>query len=304
MNPPRVTLEQWRTLQAVVDYGGYAQAAAHLHRSQSSVSYTIHKLQEQLGMVLLEIDGRKARLNEAGEALLRRSRDLVQQATDIEALAESLLQGWEAEIRLVVDAAFPAKLLMTALKAFVPVSRGTRVQLQEVVLSGADEALSAGEADLAISASVPNGFLGEQLLEVEFIAVAHPEHPLHHLGRTIVANDLKRELQVVVRDSGMSHKKDVGWLGAEHRWTVTSIDTALTAISAGLGFGWLPCHKIEPQLAHGGLKPLALREGQGYSAPLYLVFGHPDDIGPATQTFAEILRACVQAPPEQAAQAE
>ncbi|MEX6039186.1 helix-turn-helix domain-containing protein [Providencia hangzhouensis] len=35
----RTTLDQWITLQAVVDYGGFAQAAEILHRTQSSISY-------------------------------------------------------------------------------------------------------------------------------------------------------------------------------------------------------------------------------------------------------------------------
>ena len=48
MKVPRVTLEQWRTLQAVIDSGGFAQAAEVLHRSQSSVSYTVARMQEQL----------------------------------------------------------------------------------------------------------------------------------------------------------------------------------------------------------------------------------------------------------------
>ena len=83
MNAPRVTLDQWRTLQAVVDYGGYAQAAEQLHRSQSSVSYAVSRLQDQLGVALLRVEGRKAQLTEAGEALLQRSRPLVQTAVEL-----------------------------------------------------------------------------------------------------------------------------------------------------------------------------------------------------------------------------
>ena len=60
MKAPRVTLDQWRTLQAVVDHGGFAQAAEALHRSQSSVSYTVARMQDQLGVPLLRIDGRRA----------------------------------------------------------------------------------------------------------------------------------------------------------------------------------------------------------------------------------------------------
>lgn len=109
MKAPRVTLDQWRTLQAVVDHGGFAQAAEALHRSQSSISYTVARMQEQLGVPLLRIDGRKAVLTEAGEVLLRRSRQLVKQAGQLEELAHHMEQGWEPEVRLVVDAAYPLR---------------------------------------------------------------------------------------------------------------------------------------------------------------------------------------------------
>ena len=92
MKAPRVTLDQWRTLQAVVDQGGFAQAAEVLHRSQSSVSYTVARMQEQLGVPLLRIDGRKAVLTEAGDVLLRRSRQLVKQASQLVAIAVAVHQ--------------------------------------------------------------------------------------------------------------------------------------------------------------------------------------------------------------------
>ena len=288
MKNPKVALEQWRVLQAVIDHGGYAQAAEHLHRSQSSVSYTVNKLQEQLGMPLLRIAGRKAVLTEVGEVLLRRSRQLVADAAELEQLARCLEEGWEAEINLVVDAAFPTSLLMAALKCFVPVSRGTRVQLNEVVLSGADEALLEGRADLVIGTQIPKGFLGDLLIEVEFVAVAHKDHPLHQLKRQLTHKDLRREMQVVIRDSGLHMKRDTGWLGAEYRWTVTSIDTAVEAVSSGLGFGWLPRHQIESLLNESALKPLALKKGQRRMASLYLIFGRLESAGPATQMLADI----------------
>lgn len=290
MKTPKVSLEQWRVLQAVVDHGGFAQAAAQLHRSQSSVSYTVAKMQEQLGMPLLQIEGRKAQLTTAGEVLLRRSRQLVTDAAELEAVAQNLEQGWEPEVRLVVDAAFPTNQLMTALKQFVPLSRGTRVQLNEVVLSGADEALLERRADLVIGSQVPQGFLGDALIDVEFIAVAHPEHALHQLDRQLINEDLLRELQVVIRDSGLHLKRDMGWLGSAHRWTVTSIDKAVEAILSGLGFGWVPLHQVQTYLDQGRLKALPLREGQRRHAILYMIFGNQERVGPATQMLAKIIR--------------
>jgi len=173
LKAPRVTLDQWRTLQAVVDHGGFAQAAEALHRSQSSVSYTVARMQDQLGVPLLRIDGRKAVLTEAGEVLLRRSRQLVKNASQLEDLAHHMEQGWEAEVRLVVDAAYPNARLVRALTAFMPQSRGCRVRLREEVLSGVEELLIDGMADLAISGFIIPGYLGTEMSDVEFIAVAH-----------------------------------------------------------------------------------------------------------------------------------
>lgn len=296
MKAPRVTLEQWRTLQAVVDHGGFAQAAEAMHRSQSSVSYTVGRMQEQLGVPLLRIDGRKAVLTEAGGVLLRRSRQLVTQAAQLEDLAHHMEQGWEAEVRLVVDAAYPNARLVHALTAFMPQSRGCRVRLREEVLSGVDEVLQEGIADLAISAYNIPGYLGTELSAVEFVAVAHPEHALHRMNRELTFQDLESQLQVVIRDSGRQQPRDVGWLGAEQRWTVGSLGTATTFVGSGLGFAWLPRHMIARELREGVLKPLPLNQGGSRHPVFYLYSSKDKPLGPATQILIELLRTFDTAP--------
>lgn len=295
MKAPRVTLDQWRTLQAVVDHGGFAQAAQALHRSQSSVSYTVGRMQEQLGVPLLRIDGRKAVLTEAGEVLLRRSRQLVKNASQLEDLAHHMEQGWEAEVRLVVDAAYPNARLVRALSAFMPQSRGCRVRLREEVLSGVEDVLRDGVADLAISALNIQGYLGTEMSTVEFVAVAHPDHALHRLNRPLTFQDLESQLQIVIRDSGRQ-PKDAGWLGAEQRWTVGSLGTAASFVGSGLGFAWLPRQSIERQLLDGLLKPLPLEQG-GNRHPMFFLYASKEKpLGPATQILVELLRNFDTAP--------
>lgn len=289
MKAPRVTLEQWRTLQAVVDHGGFAQAAEALHRSQSSVSYTVARMQEQLGVPLLEIVGRKAELTEAGAVLLRRSRHLLKEARQLEELAWNMDQGWEAEVQLVVEAAYPTERLARALEAFMPQSKGCRVQLREEVLSGVEEYLHDGTADLAISGISIPGFLPQQLNAVEFVAVAHPDHALHKLNRTLLHSDLEGHLQVVIRDSGRQQPRNEGWLGAEQRWTVTSMSTSRKLVCRGLGFAWLPRHEIAEQLEHGILKVLPLQQGQNRAANMYLYTSKDKPPGPATRILAELI---------------
>ena len=65
MSGPRTSLEQWHCFLAVVDEGSYARAAEVLHKSQSAVTYTIQKMEEQLGVRVFEIRGRKAELTGA-----------------------------------------------------------------------------------------------------------------------------------------------------------------------------------------------------------------------------------------------
>ncbi len=294
MKHPRVSLDQWRTLLAVVEQGGFAQAANYLHRSQSAVSYAVQRLQDNLGMSVLRIEGRRGVLTEAGEVVLRRARQLLRDADALETLAQELKAGWEAEIRLVVDAAFPTEILMAALQAFAPHDRGTRVLMQEVVLSGAMDALREGSADLVISAGLPDTVLADELMEIEFVAVAHPNHPLHKHNKLLGFNDLRREMQIVIRDSGQYQVADHGWLESEHRWTVSSIERALSTVIHGLGFAWLPRHRILTHLESGQLKPLPLTQGQTYSTHLYLSYAHPEQVGPATSLLTQHLQDAVR----------
>lgn len=293
-NHPRVTLEQWRVFQAIIEHGGYTQAAAYLHRSQSAVSYSMSRLQEQLGISLLKIEGRKALLTEQGKVLLHRSQQLLEEAGEIENFAQHLSQGREAEIKLVVDAAFPNDLLMNALAQFAQQSQGTRVQLSEVILSGATDALVNNEAELVIGVDTPHGYLSDPLIEVEMIAVAHPEHPLHNLEHQVTLTDLAQHMHVVIRDSGQHEKMDVGWLSSQDRWTVSSIDSSCNALKHGLGYGWLPGNRIAKALEKGELKVLPLEQGAKYKAYLFMSFGHPQNIGPATRELASIIKNTVK----------
>lgn len=288
MNTPKVTLDQWRALQAVIDYGSYARAAEKLNRSQSSVSYAVNRLQQLIGTQLLHIEGRKAVLSDSGKILLQRSRQLLADAYSIEQQAHLLEQGWEPEIRLAVEAAFPTQLLMDALRQFKPQARDTRIRLQEVVLSGAEDILLTDGADLVISSYVPKGYLGDEIIRVNFIAVAHPEHPLHQLNRELNTDDLNRETHVVITDSGQKGI-DSGWLSESRRWAVTSKESARKIICSGLGYGWLPEAEIEQHVIKNELKPLKLNHGLQHTGILYLVHAN-NQAGPAIRLLADILK--------------
>ena len=291
MYRPKTTIEQWRILQAVVDHGGYAKAAEKLNKSQSSLNHAVAKLQSQLGVNLLEVQGRKAVLTEAGQVMLRRSRHLTQNIQDLEGLATNINQDWEPEITLAVDLAYPKSLLYPVLKQFGPESRGSRLKILDTVITGTEEAITEAWADLVISHVVPKGHLGEPLTEVKFVAVCHPDHPLLKVEQPIDPNELSQHLQLVIKDTSASPQEKQGWLKSECRWTVSTFDTAIELLLEGMGFCWLPEHKVCEMVKQGELSELNIKGTSFRLLVSYLVQPKPDSVGPGTQLLTELILA-------------
>lgn len=247
---PHITLEQWRSLIEVVEAGGYAQAAEKLCKSQSAVSYAIQKIESLLDVKVFEIQGRKAVLTATGKMLYRRALALVDEATDLERAAHKLSAGWEAVITIAAEVLFPAGLLLTSLERFGQESPGTRVELIESVLGGTSDALSSGEVDLVISPQLLPGFLGDVLMRIRLLAVAHADHPLHQVGE-LGYRDLQAYRHVVVRDSGSKRDQRAVSVEVDQRWTVSQVATSIQAVCMGYGFAWLPEAHISEQLKSG-----------------------------------------------------
>lgn len=292
----KTTIEQWRILQAVVDYGGYAHAAAKLNKSQSSLNHAVTKLQDQLGVELLEVVGRKAQLTEAGDVMLRRARLLTQSIQELEDLAKNINQDWEPEITLAVELAFPRNLLYPALVNFQKNSRGSRLKIINTVLTGTEEAITEKWADLVISGTIPKGYLGEPLCQHYFYAVCHPDHELAKLSPPIDPRELALHLQIVIKDSGKQPIEKQGWLKSEQRWTVSDFNAAIDIMEQGIGFCWLPEYTITAAVGQGKLVKLAIKGSSFRVIPFYLIVPSADKIGPGTEMLYQQILALRQCP--------
>lgn len=283
----KVTLEQWRTLLAVVDAGGYAKAAELLNKSQSTVSYAITQLEQALNIKVFHIQGRKAVPSPAGEQLYRRAKALLEQADRIEKIA-MMSQKVEAQIKVAADLIIPSQQILCCLGIFNERYPQVRVEIYESALSGTEDALLQKQVDLAIGGRVPIGFMGEKLKVVTMRGVSSPDHPLQKLGRKIDQNDLRRHRQIIVRDSGQYRRYSEGWQEAEQRWTVSHIKTSLEAICMGLGYAWLPDDYTREEIKAGRLCYLPVETGAEREVPTYLTFADRELAGPATLYLAEI----------------
>jgi DNA-binding transcriptional LysR family regulator len=295
MSQAKITLEQWRALTSVVESGGYAQAAEALHKTQSTITYAVQKIESLLGLKIFEIQGRKAQLTREGEVLYRRAQTLLSEAAALERGAAGLAAGWESEIKLAAEVVFPTWLLLQCFERFAQERPDIRVQLHETVLGGTDEALIERKVDFAIAAHIPGGFIGDPLMRVRFVAAVRADHPLLKLGRELTYRDLRPYRQLVIRDSAHNRIRESGaWLGADQRWTVSHKATQIAAAKMGLGFAWFAEETIRAELERGELKRLPMREGGERYAELYLVFADRDYPGRGAWRLAEIIREHVR----------
>ncbi len=289
MRQPKVTLEQWLAFKTVVDEGSFAKAAEALNKSQSTISYAISKLEEQLPSAVLIIEGRKAVLTEVGKVLYRRACLLLDQALNVEQTATCLAEGWETQLTINIDSIVPTMTVLRAIQLFSNEVPQTRITLLESTLSGTVEILLEKKADIVLTAQLPPGFLANQITEIPMIPVAHANHPLNREKKSLTQQDLQNHRQIVVRDSGTKRNLDAGWLGAEQRLTVSHFNQNIQALLLGIGFSFVPKHMVEKELVTGSLKQLDMQDNVERAIPINLLKSMPENEGPAVTKMSAIL---------------
>jgi DNA-binding transcriptional LysR family regulator len=291
MKIPRVSLEQWLTFKTVVDRGSYALAAEALNKSQSSISYAISRLNDQLPSPVLMLEGRKAVLTDAGEVLYRYAEQLLEQACEAEAVATSLAMGFEAEVTISVDVLLEIDTLISAFERFSQEFPQTRIRVLETSLSGTVEALLERQADLVIGPVTPVGYRSHPLSQITMMPVAAPGHPLIKDRVEVAELELRGHRQVVLRDTGQHREQDSGWLAAEMRWTVSHFSSSIKLLKSGLAFGILPFNWIAADLKRGELQRIPLQQSMDRIIPLRLMLSERSAAGPATRALYDLIIA-------------
>ena len=289
----RISLDALLVLDSIARNGSFAAAGEELHRVPSAITYTIQKLEQDLEVKLFDRSGHRARLTDAGEALLRDGRHLLRAATELENRVKHVATGWETELRIAVDDLVPTERLFPLLKDFYRDASGTRIRLAMEVLGGCWDALLSGRADLVIGApgdAPPEGLLAvEPMGSFEFVFVVSPDHPLAGLSDPLSAQDILRHRAVSAADTSRSlPPRSSGLLDGQDALTVPTMRAKVSAQIAGLGAGYLPLLWAAPHIAAGRLVKKEV-EGSKSKTNVYLAW-HPRQAGKALKWFIERLR--------------
>ena len=153
-----------RSFLAVAEHGGVTRAAGVLNLTQSAVSMQIKRLEEMLGIELLDRSNRRVSLTASGEQLLRYARRIVE--LNDEAVGRLTDEVYEGEITLGVphDVVYP--VIPRVLKTFNSVFPRVKVILKSSSTVRLHEALKKGEVDLILTTELSLGPGGETLTEM------------------------------------------------------------------------------------------------------------------------------------------
>jgi DNA-binding transcriptional LysR family regulator len=289
-----ISLDQLRTFIAAADEGSFSAAGRRLRRAQSVVSQTLANLEAQLGVKLFDRSGRFPVLTDPGRALLADARAVAGNVDLFKAQARSLAGGLEPELSVAVDIMFPDAAFAAAVADFQKEYPSTLLRFDVESSAVVDPVLNrrctvgvVGSWSLA-----PPQLTHEPLLTVRLPMVVSSQHPLATYRRPIPPAILSEYVHLIHIDPA-DVSRDLLFVPQYPRvWRLSHLGAKLAFLRAGFGFGTLPLHLVEADLASGSLVQI-MREDAPHSChviTMSAIYRTDSPPGPAGRWFIERLK--------------
>lgn len=286
-----ISLDQLRAFVTAADEGSFSAAARKLYRVQSAVSGWIGGLENQLDVVLFDRTARYPKLTLEGVQLLADARNVLSGIDAMKARAKLIAGGLEAELSVVIDVFFPTPALSAVVKAFAQRFPLTSLRLFVEGLGAAyqpvlDERCSLG---ILISLQIETpALVSERLGNVSLVMVAAPSHPLARFQGPIPKDELAKHVQLVLTDrSDLLGGREYGVFSAS-TWRLADLSTKYALVKDGVGWGGLPQHMVDADLAEGKL--VRIDVGQEMALTMNAVYRASAPPGPAGRWFVDRLK--------------
>jgi len=284
-----LTPEALTMMDAIARNGSFAAAARELGRVPSALTYSVRQLEEALDVLLFDRSSRQAQLTAAGTELLTEGRRLLQEVGAVANRVRRVACGWETQLSISVDEVVSVTTVLEIAADFYALraqdtaedddpSAGsgstTRLKLRTDVLTGTWEALTSGQADLAIGVTghlvPPPGLEARPLGQVRFVYCVAPHHPLARIEGVLAADRLVHHRAVAVADTAQRLAPlTFNLLPGQDVLTVPTMRAKLEALLRGLGCGYVPEPLARPHLEAGHLVRKSTARGDPLAAMFY-----------------------------------
>ena len=244
-------------LQTIASTGSFAAAARALGMVPSALTYRVRQMEDALDVLLFDRSSRQAKPTEAGLELLRESERLLEDLDAVANRVKRVATGWEPTFTIAVDSIIAKATVMELCDSFLSQSPPTRIRLRDETLSGTLEALTSGQADLALGVAdlLPTSALqAKPLGDVRFVYAVAPHHPLAKATEPLSDEQMRAHRAVAVADTiSRGRGVTIGLLGGQDVFTVATMQDKLDAHLRGLGCGSVPECMAGPYIDVGRL---------------------------------------------------
>lgn len=307
-----MNLRDLRYLVALADLRHFGRAAEACHVSQPTLSTQVRKLEEELGVALVERAPRQVMLTPAGQDIVERARRVL---ADVEQMRETARRTADPEAGSVRLGIFPT-LGPYLLPHVVPGLRARFPRLELLLVEEKTEVLLGmlreGRLDAAILA-LP---LHEDWLETEFLF----EEPFmlavpaaHALGRRagLKLGDLAEQNLLLLEDGHCLRDQALevcalSGAGEKDGFRATSLETLRQMVAAGVGITLLPMLAVKPPVSASPDVRLVAFRAPAPSRRIAMVWRKSSAMGAFLRQLAQVLRTLPKgllAPPDAAAHA-
>lgn len=246
MPTPRdvLTPDALSMLEAIAKAGSFAAAARAIGLVPSALTYRVRQIEDALDVLLFDRSSRQARLTPSGTELLREGGRILEEIDAVANRVKRVATGWEPQLTIAVDGIISRATVMELCDSFLALAPPTRLRLRDETLSGTLEAVTSGQADLAIGVAEPTNHAdihGKPLGDVHFVYAVAPHHPLASAPEPLTDNMIRQHRAVAVADSVQRGRGlTIGLLGGQDVFTVATMQAKLDAQLRGLGGGFVP----------------------------------------------------------------
>ena len=278
---------------AVLDHGSFSAAARALHRVPSAVSMAIANLEAELDLCLFDRRGREPRPTPAARSLEPQARLLAAQLQQLQVQALALTQGLENRLTLAIAPELLAAPWSGPLATLAQEYPQLEVEVLAAPQADALALLHSGRAQLALVFERPSLDGREAFQEVAnemMVAVIAPGHPvLAGAGGRLREDHLRTTRQIVVAGRDLA-TRDPRFEFARHVWRTDNALAALSLITAGLGWGWLPRNFARPHVAAGALVEIPFENlSNGLDLWVDVVWSRERPLGLGAQRFVALI---------------
>ncbi|RIV80625.1 LysR family transcriptional regulator [Aurantiacibacter xanthus] len=254
--------DQLLALEAIVTTGTFRGAAERLNKSQSAISHTIRQLEEELELTLFSRDSYRPQLTAEGRVFYREASRVLVQMRDLGATAARLRAREEPELRLAITATLPLEPLLPVLSAIGQEFPATHLRLSTEMMGGPIARLMQGRADLAIATldGVPVDEVETRRLAEVIIRPVACSRMAAELGPEMLSVSRMQAIPqiIVAGTNGPEDSQSRDLLPGGRKWTVSDFHAKRQVILAGQGWGGMPDHLIQADLAARALVALAV----------------------------------------------